>query len=306
MKKITLVLLFLLLLFSCSKKEVIDDKLIITATNFPCYDAARAVFGDKADIRMILPFGGESHSYEPTSDDIIRIMSSDLFIFTGGESETYVEKILSSLDDSVNTFALIDNVSILLIESEEGIIQSEEEEEEEVFDEHVWTSLSNEIEIISNLYEEAISLDPDNSSYYKANAEEYIERLSILRNSFQEIINNSERKTLVVTDRFPLACFAYEFGLDHIAAFPGCVAESEASAKTVASLIDYVKENNIPAVMHMELANTLLSEVVSQETGCKILEFNSCHNVSRREGLAGVTYISLMEKNLDVLREALN
>ena len=84
------------------------------------------------------------------------------------------------------------------------------------------------------------------------------------------------------------------------------MAESEASAKTVASLIDYVKENNIPAVMHMELANTLLSEVVSQETGCKILEFNSCHNVSRREGLAGVTYISLMEKNLDVLREALN
>ena len=306
MKKIFIILLSLALIISCTKIDKVNDKLIITTTNFPCYDAARAVFGDSADIKMILPFGGESHSYEPTSDDIIRIMSSDLFIFTGGESESYVEKIINSLDDSVKTFRLIDHVSILLIESDEGIFQKEEEEEGEVFDEHVWTSLSNEIEIISSLCDEAISLDPKNMELYKANAESYIEKLSTLRDSFQEIVKGSKRKTLVVTDRFPLACFAYEFGLNYVAAFPGCASESEVSAKTVASLIDYVKENNIPSVMHMELANTMLSEVVSEETGCKVLEFNSCHNVSRRDGLAGVTYVSLMEKNLDVLKEALN
>lgn len=306
MKKVFIILLSLLLLISCNKINKANDKLIITTTNFPCYDAARAVFGDSADIKMILPFGGESHSYEPTSDDIIRIMSSNLFIFTGGESESYVEKILNSLDDSVKTFRLIDHVSILLIESDEGIFQKEDEEEEDVFDEHVWTSLSNEIEIISSLCDEAISLDPKNTELYKANAESYIEKLRVLRDSFQEIVNNSKRKTLVVTDRFPLACFAYEFGLSYVAAFPGCASESEVSAKTVASLIDYVKENNIPSVMHMELANTMLSNVVSEETGCKVLEFNSCHNVSRRDGLAGVTYVSLMEKNLDVLKEALN
>ena len=306
MKKLIIILLSVVLLFSCSREKNVNNKLIITATNFPCYDAARAVFGDKADIKMILPFGGESHSYEPTSDDVIRIMNSDLFIYTGGESESYVKKILKALDEEINTFRLIDNVSILLIESDVGIIQKEEEEEGELFDEHVWTSLSNEIEIISKLCDEAISIDPNNTSYYRANADAYISELTTLRACIIDIVRNSKRKTLVITDRFPLAYFAYDFGLDHIAAFPGCASESEVSAKTVALLIDYVKDNNIPAVMHMELANTLLSEVVSDETGCKILEFNSCHNVSRRDGLAGVTYISLMKKNLDILKEALN
>lgn len=306
MKKALIIFLSIFLLFSCTKSEEKKDKLVISATNFPCYDAARAVFGDKADIKMILPYGGESHSYEPTSEDIIRIMNSDLFISTGGESESYVDKILSSLDKEVINFRLIDNVSLLLIESDEGIVQKEEEEEGEVFDEHVWTSISNEIEIIKSLCEVAISIDPVNADTYIANSDSYISSLIEIKESFEEIIASSKRKTLVVTDRFPLACFASEFGLDYIAAFPGCASESEVSAKTVASLIDYVKDNNIPVVLHMELANTLLSNVVSDETGCKVLEFNSCHNISKREGLEGVTYVDLMKKNIDVIKEALN
>lgn len=306
MKKALIIFLSIFLLFSCTKSEEKKDKLVISATNFPCYDAARAVFGDKADIKMILPYGGESHSYEPTSEDIIRIMNSDLFISTGGESESYVDKILSSLDKEVINFRLIDNVSLLLIESDEGIVQKEEEEEGEVFDEHVWTSLSNEIEIIKSLCEVAISIDPLNADTYLANSNSYMSALIEIKESFEEIIASSKRKTLVVTDRFPLACFATEFGLDYIAAFPGCASESEVSAKTVAALIDYVKENNIPVVLHMELANTLLSNVVSDETGCKVLEFNSCHNISKREGLEGVTYVDLMKKNIDVIKEALN
>ena len=306
MKKALIIFLSIFLLLSCTKSEENKDKLVISATNFPCYDAARAVFGDKADIKMILPYGGESHSYEPTSEDIIRIMNSDLFISTGGESESYVDKILSSLDKEVINFRLIDNVSLLLIESDEGIVQKEEEEEGEVFDEHVWTSLSNEIEIIKSLCEVAISIDPLNADTYLANSNSYMSALIEIKESFEEIIASSKRKTLVVTDRFPLACFASEFGLDYIAAFPGCASESEVSAKTVASLIDYVKDNNIPVVLHMELANTLLSNVVSDETGCKVLEFNSCHNISKREGLEGVTYVDLMKKNIDVIKEALN
>ena len=145
-----------------------------------------------------------------------------------------------------------------------------------------------------------------NADTYIANSDSYISSLIEIKESFEEIIASSKRKTLVVTDRFPLACFASEFGLDYIAAFPGCASESEVSAKTVASLIDYVKDNNIPVVLHMELANTLLSNVVSDETGCKVLEFNSCHNISKREGLEGVTYVDLMKKNIDVIKEALN
>ena len=305
-KKAALIILALLLLASCSQTESEDGRLKVTCTNFPACDAARAVFADRADIRMILPYGGESHSYEPTGDDVIRIMESDLFIHSGGESEYFAQRIISSLEGDVRTFALTDNVSVLFTESDEGIIQSEEEEEGEVYDEHVWTGISNEIDIISSLCAVACEMDPEGSAFYRANADSYISELESLRSEFHEIVSAAKRRTIVVTDRFPLLYFVSEFGLDYIAAYPGCAAETEVSARTVARIIDYVRENDVPAVLHMELANTLLSETVSDETGCRVLEFSSCHNVPKREGLAGVTYIDLMKRNTEVLKEALN
>lgn len=307
MKRFSLIV-FSLLLFavSCSRAPEADGRLKVTCTNFPAYDAARAVFSDRADIRMILPYGGESHSYEPTGDDVVRIIESDLFIHSGGESEYFAQRIIDSLDSDVRTFALTDNVSVLFTESDEGIIQKEEEEEGEVVDEHVWTGISNEIDIINNLCRTACEMDEEGAEYYRANAASYVKQLEELRSEFDETVRTAKRRTLVVTDRFPLLYFTEEFGLDYIAAYPGCAAETEVSASTVARIIDYVRENDIPVVLHMELANTLLSETVADETGCRVLEFSACHNVSRREGLAGVTYIDLMKRNVEVLKEALN
>ena len=121
-----------------------------------------------------------------------------------------------------------------------------------------------------------------------------------------ELTPDSERRTIVVADRFPLLYFAREFGLDWFAAYPGCAAQSEPSARTVAAMIDYVNENSIPVILHMELANTMLSSAIAAETGARVLQFNSVHNVSRRDFERGVDYISLMEENLAVLEEALN
>lgn len=308
-----LLIVCLFLLFSCSSAdEGNDDRLEIMAASFPSYDAARAVAGDLASITMLVPPGGGEHSYEPSIEDVIRISESDLFIYNGGESDTWITYILSDLDSATSTFSLLENAAFTLYEDEENIAWKEENHDGHdhshgrVLDEHVWTSLENEIAIIQALCEEIASLDEDNREVYESNAASYIEDIREVQGTIRDIVENGMRREIIVADRFPLLYFVTEFSLDYYAAYPGCSSESEPSAKTVAFLIDKVREDGIPVVLHMELANTLLSEVVAEETGAAVMEFSSCHNVSKRVFDSGVTYVDLMRQNAAVLKEALN
>lgn len=310
MRYILLLLLALVLLSSCPGTESVDDgRIDIIASSFPAYDAARAITGTAADLSMLLPAGTDSHSYEPSVDDAMRIAEADLFIYNGGESDSWIESILDSLE-GVNSFRLVAHVPTVLYESEQGIVEGEEdhghEHDHAMVDEHVWTSLENEMAIVDSLCMAISSIDPDNAETYRQRADDYISRIAGLRDEFRALADNSERRTIVVADRFPLLYFAREFGLDWFAAYPGCAAQSEPSARTVAAMIDYVNENSIPVILHMELANTMLSSAIAAETGARVLQFNSVHNVSRRDFEHGVDYISLMEENLAVLEEALN
>lgn len=308
-----LLIVCLFLLFSCSSAdEGNEDRLEIMAASFPSYDAARAVAGDLASITMLVPPGGGEHSYEPSIEDVIRISESDLFIYNGGESDTWITYILSDLDGATSTFSLLENAAFTLYEDEENIAWKEENHEGHdhshgrVLDEHVWTSPENEIAIIQALCEKIASLDEDNREVYESNAASYIEDIREVQGTIRDIVENGMRREIIVADRFPLLYFVTEFSLDYYAAYPGCSSESEPSAKTVAFLIDKVREDGIPVVLHMELANTLLSEVVAEETGAAVMEFSSCHNVSKRVFDSGVTYVDLMRQNAAVLKEALN
>ena len=281
-----LLIVCLFLLFSCSNtEERNDDRLEIMAASFPSYDAARAVAGDLASITMLVPPGGGEHSYEPSIEDVIRISESDLFIYNGGESDTWITYILSDLDGATSTFSLLENAAFTLYEDEENIAWKEENHDGHdhshgrVLDEHVWTSPENEIAIIQAL---------------------------CVQGTIRKIVEDGMRREIIVADRFPLLYFVTEFSLDYYAAYPGCSSESEPSAKTVAFLIDKVRDDGIPVVLHMELANTLLSEVVAEETGAAVMEFSSCHNVAKRVFDSGVTYVDLMRQNAAVLKEALN
>lgn len=308
MKRFLLILLFsfLILFSSCVRNERPEsDGLVITAVNFPCYDAARAIAGDRADIRMLLPAGAESHSYEPSPEDIVRILSSDLFIYTGGESDYWVESLLKDLDGNVKTFSLIENAPVVFYESEVDSLQKEDEEQEEaVFDEHVWTSLSNEIAIIKALCNTMSGLDAVNASFFEENCNAYVFKLEDIKDGFSSLFDETGHPEIVVADRFPLIYFVSEFDLPYLAAFPGCANESEPGAKTVAFIIDKVRAEKIGCIFHMELANTMLAELVAEETGAKVYQFNSCHNVSKVQFDEGITYVDLMQENLETLREA--
>ncbi len=302
------ILSVLLAVTSCSRENGSTDGLVVTALNFPSYDAARAVLGENADLRMLIPPGAEVHSYEPSPEDVIRIIESDLFIYTGGESDEWIDGILDELDH-VRLFSLISHSPVVYDEEHvEGMQEEAHAHEADISgsDEHVWTSLENMAAIVSDLKDEIILLDPESSSEYEANASAYISSILSLKDDFSKLRENSARNLIVVADRFPFLYFAREFGLEYYAAFAGCASGTEPSAKTVAFLIDTVRREGIPVVMHIELSNTMLAEVVADETGAEVMELNSAQNISLRDFNSGKTYLDIMRDNYVTLKEALN
>lgn len=316
MKKIfSLMIIFVLCVTGCAKEINKDndenDKLVIMSTIYPGYDFARAITNNSnnIEVKMLLKPGAEVHDFEPTPQDIIAIKNSKIFIYVGGESDEWLEDIIGDIDTSkTKIIKLIDIVNLLEEEIVEGMEAEDDEEdnEETEYDEHVWTSPINAIKIVKYLTDEIIKIDSDNKKLYEENSEEYIKQLEKINTEIKEIVNNSKRKEIIFGDRFPLRYFTEEYGLSYYAAFPGCSDATEASSKTITYLIKKVKEDKIPVVFHIELSNKKIAQTIAAETGAKVLEFNSAHNISQKDFDAGVTYIDIMKKNIDNLKEALN
>lgn len=312
---LVIIMLIATVLFGCTKKdskvdsEGVEKKISVVTTIFPIYDFVRQIAGDHVDLTMMLPPGAESHSYEPTPQDIIKLHQSKLFIYVGGDSDAWVDGILDSTNkDKMNILTLMDCVDVVEEELVDGMQEEEEEEEggEAELDEHVWTSPKNAVLIVAKITEELCEIDPDNSESYKKNAQSYTKELNTLDQSFKEVVDNSARKEIILGDRFPFRYFVDTYGLKYYAAFPGCSTDTEPSASTVSFLIDKVKEDKIPVIFHIELSNEQMCDSIANATGAKKELLNAVHNVSKKDFEAGVTYIDLMEHNVKVLKEALN
>ena len=303
MKRLIAILLCLcLMLCGCTaqpEKPHDETKLQIVCTSFPAYDFAREIAGDRAELTLLIKPGSEVHSYEPTPKDMIRIQESDLFICNGGESEQWAKTLITPELNTIYMMGCVDTVE----ESADGIYNAEDGEPE--LDEHVWTSPLNAIKISEEICNALCKLDTDNAEAYKTNFAAYKAQLMALDREFRQVIKSSGKHTLVFADRFPMRYFALEYGLDCYAAFPGCSSETEPSAKTVAYLIDRVREDKMPAVLYMEFSNQKMADVICEDTGCKKLPFYSAHSVSAEQFEQGVSYLDLMRINLNSLKEAL-
>ena len=307
-----LILFFALLLPGLSRvKPETPATLSIITTNFPTYDFARAVTKgvEDVDLKMLISPGTETHDFEPTPKDLIDIETSDLFIYTGGENDAWVENLLKNLDpEKTKTLKLLDLVDTKKEETVEGMEPETTENTDEpnnAKDEHVWTSLKNAEKIIEKIKEEIIKLDSKNAEKYEQNTKNYVKDLSALDENFENLVKTASRKELIFGDRFPFRYFVDDYGLTYYAAFPGCSEQTEASSKTLAFLIDKVKSDNIPVVFHIELSNKKIAEEIARETGAKVLEFHSAHNISKEDFAAGRTYLDIMKSNYENLKEAL-
>ena len=291
-----------------------DEKIRIVTTIFPEYDWVREILGDKADsaeITMLLDNGVDLHSYQPTADDLIKLSDCDLFVYVGGESDEWVEDALKSAANRdrkvINLLDVLGN-SVKEEETVEGMQEEEEDQEEKEYDEHVWLSLKNAKTLVAAISAALQELDPDNKDAYAANADAYGQKLSALDAEYQKAVSAGTYRTLLFGDRFPFRYLVDDYGLSYYAAFAGCSAESEASFETVSFLARKVDEGKLPCVLTIEGKNHKIAETIVQNTAGKnqkILTMDSMQSTTSQDVARGTTYLSLMAKNLDVLKEAL-
>lgn len=291
-----------------------DGKIHIVTSNFPCYDIARRIGGERVDICMLIPPGSESHSFEPSTSDIIRISSCDLFICVGGESDKWLDKILDSVreNSSFNVLKLMDCTRLLEEEHTMGMKHDESDyddhhdhhnESESEYDEHVWTSLRNTSEMSEYIKDKLSEIDTEGASYYEANCEQYKAELNALDTEFVKLFENAENTVMVFGDRFPLRYFTEDYGIEYYAAFPGCAAQTEPDIATIAFLVDKIREEDIRSVFYIDMSNTAMVKSISEETGAFVRCFYSCHNVTQTQFDNGDTYLDLMKENLKTLKE---
>ena len=293
-----------------------NNKLKIVTTIFPEYDWVMNVLGDKAsdaDVTMLLDNGVDLHSFQPTAADIMKISSCDLFIYVGGESDEWVEDALKeAVNKNMVVIDLLDELGDAVKEEElvEGM-QGEDEEEEEgetEYDEHVWLSLRNAQVFVKSISDALQKIDSANADTYKKNADSYIESLKALDADYKAAVDAASNKTILFGDRFPFRYMVDDYGLTYYAAFAGCSAESEASFETITFLSKKVDELSLPAVLTIEGKDKRIAETIIENTASKnqkVLTLDSMQSVSSSDVKNGTTYISIMESNLSVLKEAL-
>lgn len=321
MKKILALFISLMLLTgvlcACAAsgtKPADDNKLSIVCTIFPEYDWTKEILGDdpaNATLTLLLDNGVDLHSYQPSAGDMIKISTCDLFIYVGGESDIWVE---DALKEAANKdMAVIDLLEVLGEQAKEEELkegmEGESEAEEAEYDEHVWLSLKNAKLFCSVIAEKLCEIDPANAQAYTANAKAYTDKLAALDAQYQSAVDEAALDTLIFADRFPFRYLVDDYGINYYAAFAGCSAETEASFETIAFLAGKADELGVGSVLTLEGAQHDIANTVVENTKAKtqsVLALDSMQSTTPEDANGGVSYLSIMQKNLDTLKNALN
>ncbi|MBR3955458.1 MAG: zinc ABC transporter substrate-binding protein [Clostridia bacterium] len=315
MKKILCAVVAILLcvcgMTACTDTQTASEQYDIVTTVFPAYDFARAVAGDTLKIKMLITPGGEAHGFAPTLDDLAAVQGCKLFIYTGGPTDAWAAEQFRSgnLDTSrFSAFSMMEHADLLAIPEsiEDHTHEHEEHAHDGEYDEHVWTSPANAVKLIEDICEELCTLYPYLADTFRANTAAYTAKIRTCENEMRTVADNAQNKMLVFEDRFPFVYFCNHFGLSHTAAFGSCASNTEVSAATLDTLINTIKNENIPCVLYLEFSKMTTADRIVQQTGCAKYEFHSYHNVTQEDFDNGVTYVDLMQRNTAVLKEALS
>ena len=305
-------------LASCGEIKHDDVSLNIVTTIFPQYDIVRQITKDfdGVSLKMLLPPGSESHDFEPSVSDLSAVAEADLIIAVGGDTDKWIDKVIETSESNASVLRLCDMVP-LYEENDDSILEAGHSHHHDhsehgdghhthsEYDEHVWTSPANAADITEVIRDELIRIAPEGTDTFKSNAKDYINNILSIESDMQSAVADARIRTLVFADRFPFRYLAESLNLDCHAAFSGCSSDSEPALSTIYSLTETVKEKGVSVILTVEFSSGDAARVIAEETGARVMTLHSCHNVSREDFNAGVTYVDLMRCNLEVLKEAL-
>lgn len=325
-------MIFLFLLAGCAagREEAVteDGKIQILCTSFPLYDWTRQVTadcGDSIEVTLLMDQGTDPHNYQPVAEDIVRISEADIVVYVGGESDLWMEDVLASIPEERRKLQQYLNMMEVLQSSlreeehmenadgdaDDGHAHGEEEDADGVeYDEHIWLSVRNASACVRAIAAAVTDNDRDQKVSQKVedNAGDYLAELENLDGKFESMVSEAPLDRVLFADRFPFLYLMKDYGLEYYAAFPGCSAETEASFETVIFLAGKLEEYDLPALLVMENGDRRIAETVIANTADKdqqILTLNSMQSVTAADIAQGVTYLSVMQENLAVLRTAL-
>lgn len=284
-------------LSSCNKEENDDGTLKIVATLFPQYDFARNIAGDKAKIELLLPPGADSHSFDPSMKDILKMSDADIFIYTGAEMELWSESFAKNVKGDCTVVDLSEGIELFGTE--------EHGHEHLNVDPHIWTSPANAMKMVAKICDSLCEKDGENEEYYRENARVYLEKLEKLDAEIRKISENSDT-TLYFGGEFSFLYFVKEYGFSYFTLYDSCSSHSEPSSKKISEMVEKMKEEKVKVLFYPELSSAKAAKSVANETGAKLLMLHSCHNLTDGEISSGEDYLSLMTKNLENIKEALS
>lgn len=309
---VMLLITLLVSLTGCNTKSAATkegrSKITVVTTLFPQYDFVKEIAGDKVEVSLLLPPGVEPHSFEPTPKDVADIKKADLFIYTGKYMEPWVEKVIEATQGGslliVNTSTGID-----LIDEEEHNGHDTQKHEEEHHhggkDPHIWVDPILAQKMVDNIVEGLGRIDLANASFYKKNGDTYKEKLQELDRKFADTFKKTKYKKIIYGGHFAFSYLAKRYGLEHISPYSGFAPNAEPTPQRIVELIKNMKESGLKTIYYEELIDPKVAKVIAAQTGAEMLLLHGAHNVSKDELLAGVTYLNIMEENLERLKQGL-
>ena len=313
-----------------------NERNSIICTIFPQYDWVRQILGEKSDgfeLTLLLDNRIDLHSYQPSVSDIAKISSCDLFIYVGGESDGWVEEalknatnkdmvvinLMETLGENVKTEEIVEGMQPEHDDDDDHDDNYDHDDDDDYddhgdhgdhdYDEHVWLSLKNAQILCEAIADALFTLDTKNANEYRNNLTAYLSELSNLDADYKTVVDAASYKTLLFADRFPFRYLVDDYGISYYAAFTGCSAETEASFTTFVFLAQKMDELQLPCVLVTESSDQSIARTVIENTttrNYKICVLDAIQSVSSSDVQNGASYLSIMESNLETLKEALD
>ena len=303
-KRLTVVILVLALLSACQTTVQVEDKPQIMVSLFPQYDIIRQIAQDKVDVELFLPAGSEPHSYEPSASTLMKIVEADLFVYSSDELEPWVKRLVEG-NASENLIVLDASNGITLLEADHGHEGEDEDEEELAFDPHYWLDPQNMIIMSESIRDALIEIDPENEAFYIENANSYIASLKELDSNWQDLFDRAQLNQIIYGGHFAFGYLSHRFGLEILSPYSGYAPDAEPSAQALAGLMDVLAEKEINVIFYEELIDPRVARIIAEQAKVKIEVLHGAHNLNAEEMQAGWTYVSIMEDNIEKLKEAL-